>query len=203
MLKRVAFGVYEARTNPDDRGVRFRGGKSIKTLKLLDDGLYGNHPVSEADADLNSILDDVIGLTARINYALCSLQQAGEVFPELKSEMKSIHMMLLQRMDTAVTDLTALMAWCEDHSDELAIGMQVQAYLQSDKFNMDFTRMVMETSLSKKKIRETLIGQRRASLEQNMEREQTEHTLGEALCGETETDSQNDQKYSEEMMHSW
>lgn len=103
LLKRVAHGVYEIRTDPNDRGVLFTRGSS-KTAE-------------SNEISLDEILDDSIELSAKIKTAVEYLDnQDGVPFPA-QMEMRRLKALLTQSMDTTITGVTAVMAWCDDNLD--------------------------------------------------------------------------------------
>ena len=102
LLKRVAHGVYEIRTNPNDRGVLFTRSKSIAE----------NNEIS-----LDEILDDSVELSSKIKTALEYLDKQDDIPFPAQMEMRRLKAMLTQSMDTTITGVTAVMAWCEDNMD--------------------------------------------------------------------------------------
>lgn len=102
LLKRVAHGVYEIRTDPNDRGVLFTRSKAVAV---------------NSEISLDEILDDSVELTSKIKTALNLLEkQDGISFPA-QMELHRIKTSLMQSMDTTLTGVTAVMAWCEDNMD--------------------------------------------------------------------------------------
>lgn len=102
LLKRVAHGVYEIRTNPNDRGVLFTRSKSVAE----------NNEIS-----LDEILDDSVELSSKIKTALEYLDKQDDIPFPAQMEMRRLKAMLTQSMDTTITGVTAVMAWCEDNMD--------------------------------------------------------------------------------------
>ena len=102
LLKRVSHGVYEIRTDPNDRGVLFARG-SAKT------------DAEKSEISLDEILDDSYELTAKMNAVFKQLdKQDGISFPA-QQELRSIKTSLMHSLDTALTGISAVMAWCEDN----------------------------------------------------------------------------------------
>ena len=102
LLKRVSHGVYEIRTDPQDRGVLFT---------------RGSQGTVEKDNSLAGILDDSLELTARIKAAFDQLDRLDGIPFPAQMELSRLKASLLRGMDQAVTGITATMAWCEDNMD--------------------------------------------------------------------------------------
>lgn len=102
LLKRVAHGVYEIRTDPNNRGVLFTRSKSVAE----------NNEIS-----LDEILDDSVELSSKIKTALEYLDKQDDIPFPAQMEMRRLKAMLTQSMDTTITGVTAVMAWCEDNMD--------------------------------------------------------------------------------------
>lgn len=104
LLKRVSHGVYEIRTDHNDRGVLFtRGSKSTATVKT--------------DISLDEILDDSVELTAKINTVFDRLNRLDGIPFPAQIDLSHLKASLLHSMDIAATSITAVMAWCEDNMD--------------------------------------------------------------------------------------
>ena len=103
LLKRVSHGVYEMRTDPNDRGVFFS--REEKT------------EAQTREISLDEILDDSVELTSKISAVLKYLKEQDDVPFSAKMELKRISAYLIQSMDTAITGITSAMAWCEDNLD--------------------------------------------------------------------------------------
>lgn len=103
LLKRVSHGVYEMRTDPNDRGVFFSRGEKAEA--------------QTREISLDEILDDSIELTSKISAVLKYLKEQDDVSFSAKMELKRISAYLIQSMDTAITGITSAMAWCEDNLD--------------------------------------------------------------------------------------
>jgi len=107
LLKRVSHGVYEIRTDPQDRGILFtRSSQGPETL----------------DISLAGILDDSIELTGRIKAVFDQLNRLDGIPFPAQMELSRVKASLLRSMDQAVTGVTVTMAWCEDN-----IGMEPQS----------------------------------------------------------------------------
>jgi len=102
MLKRVSHGVYEIRTDPNDRGVLFT---------------RGSQSTEQPSIDLAEILDDSVELTAKIKAVFNSLGKLDGVSFPAQMELSRLKASLLHSMDSAVTGITATMSWCEDNMD--------------------------------------------------------------------------------------
>ena len=102
LLKRVSHGVYEIRTDPNDRGVLFTRGSAKADAE-------------KSEISLDEILDDSYELTAKMNAVFKQLdKQDGIPFPA-QQELRSIKTSLMHSLDTALTGISAVMAWCEDN----------------------------------------------------------------------------------------
>lgn len=119
MLKRVSHGVYEIRADPGDRGVLFTRGKVTADVSdPTDDILYSQYRIDPAKENLDDILDDALRLTARIRAALEQAEDTPYLWATERKALSAIRTSTLKSMDSAVSGLTAAMAWCEDHLDE-------------------------------------------------------------------------------------
>lgn len=127
MLKRTAHGIYEMRSDPADRGITFpRKGRFDQAGQNLDilymDSIY----VSSEDAALDKIYDDTIKLMARMRFAVKSLQGYANPCPELQMELESYLAGMMKNMSRVADDVSGMMAWCEDHWDQIALARDVQ-----------------------------------------------------------------------------
>ena len=102
LLKRTSHGVYEIRTDPSDRGVLFT---------------RGTQSSEKPDINLAEILDDSVELTAKIKAVFDNLNKLDGVPFPAQMELGRLKASLLHSMDTAVTGITATMAWCDDNMD--------------------------------------------------------------------------------------
>ena len=103
LLKRVAHGVYEIRTDPNDRGVLFTRGSS--------------KPTENTVISLDEILDDSVELATKIKTVVEHLDKQDDVPFPAQMEMRRLKALLTQSMDTTITGVTAVMAWCDDNLD--------------------------------------------------------------------------------------
>lgn len=127
LLKRTAHGIYEMRSDPSDQGVKFpRKGRFDQAGQNLDilymDSIY----VSSEDAALDKIYDDSIKLMARMRFAIKSLQGYANPCPDLQIALESYLAGMMKSMDKVATDVSGVMAWCEDHWDEIALARDTQ-----------------------------------------------------------------------------
>lgn len=102
LLKRVSHGVYAIRNSPDDRGIFFPRTKIESNPKTL-------------DVTLNEIFDDTTEIATKINSAFESLDKMDGVSFPAQMELKRLKALLNNSMDTALTGVSAVMAWCEDN----------------------------------------------------------------------------------------
>lgn len=103
VLKRVSHGIYEMRTDPNDRSVLFTRGEKAEA--------------QTREISLDEILDDSIELTSKISAVLKYMKEQDDISFSAKMELKRISAYLIQSMDTAITGITSAMAWCEDNLD--------------------------------------------------------------------------------------
>lgn len=127
MLKRTAHGIYEMRSDPADHGITFpRKGRFDQAGQNLDilymDSIY----VSSEDAALDKIYDDTIKLMARMRFAVKCLQGYANPCPELQMELESYLAGMMKNMSRVADDVSGMMAWCEDHWDQIALARDVQ-----------------------------------------------------------------------------
>ena len=102
MLKRTSHGVYEIRTDPADRGVLFT---------------RGSQNSEQPSIDLAEILDDSVELATKIKTVVEHLDKQDDVPFPAQMEMRRLKALLTQSMDTTITGVTAVMAWCDDNLD--------------------------------------------------------------------------------------
>ena len=126
LLKRTAHGIYEKRTDPDDHGIKFpRKDRDIATNQNLDILYLDRIHVSPQDADLEKLYDDTINLMARMRYAVKNIQAYAQSCPEFQLELESYLAGMMKNMDNAATGVSAIMAWCDDHFDEIALAHDI------------------------------------------------------------------------------
>lgn len=126
LLKRTAHGIYEKRTDPDDHGIKFpRKDRDIATNQNLDILYLDRIHVSPQDADLEKLYDDTINLMARMRYAVKNIQGYAQPCPEFQLELESYLAGMMKNMDNAATGVSAIMAWCDDHFDEIALARDI------------------------------------------------------------------------------
>lgn len=99
LLKRVSHGVYEIRTDPNDKGMMFSRSANAETRTIT----------------LDEILDDSVELASKINTVLKCLNNQSDISFPAQMELKRLNACLTQSMDTAITGITSVMAWCEDN----------------------------------------------------------------------------------------
>ena len=99
LLKRVSHGVYEIRTDPNDKGMMFSRNANAETRTIT----------------LDEILDDSVELASKINTVLKWLNNQSDISFSAQMELKRLNACLTQSMDTAITGITSVMAWCEDN----------------------------------------------------------------------------------------
>ena len=118
-LKRAAHGVYEIRTDPNDRGISFpRTNSNKQKISTMTDLLLLYRSPKKKENSLEEILEDCLDLTANIKAVFKQLKMQDEMPNECRIELAKIENRLLESMDHAVTGVSAAMAWCEDYMDE-------------------------------------------------------------------------------------
>ena len=116
LLKRVSHGIYEIRTDPDDRGVLFTRGSPREIFDAADAAMLA--PYRTDAVSLDEILDDSLALTAKLQATLNQLYQQVDSSPAAQYELRNLKTNLLKTLDQTITGVTALMAWCDDNMDE-------------------------------------------------------------------------------------
>ena len=97
ILKRASFGVYQLRTDSQDRGVTFERGEQ-----------------TEPDVSpLESALEDLDALMDGLSEALQGMDQP-ELSEKARQELQAIRDSTLEYLDRAASGITAAMAWRED-----------------------------------------------------------------------------------------
>lgn len=104
LLKRISHGVYAMRITPDDRGVFFSRPKTDGTVISLNDSL-------------DEILDESIELISKLNTIFQKIEHLDGISFPAQMELKRLKALLTNGIDTAVTNVTAIKAWCEDNID--------------------------------------------------------------------------------------
>ena len=99
LLKRVSHGVYEIRTDPNDKGMMFSRSANAETRTIT----------------LDEILDDSVELASKINTVLKHLKCQSDIPFSAQTELKRLDSSLMHSIDTAITGITSVMAWCEDN----------------------------------------------------------------------------------------
>ena len=100
MLKRVSHGIYEIRTNPNDRGI-----------------LYTRSSAKKTEISLDEILDDSMELTSKINTMFKWLNCQENISFQAQMELQRLKSSLVRSMSAAVTGITAVMEWQENNMD--------------------------------------------------------------------------------------
>ena len=115
LLKRVSHGVYEIRTDPNDKGMMFSRSANAETRTIT----------------LDEILDDSVELASKINTVLKCLNNQSDISFSAQMELKRLNACLTQSMDTAITGITSVMAWCEDN-------MGIESQDETEELTMSF-----------------------------------------------------------------
>ncbi|MBR4060761.1 MAG: hypothetical protein IKK03_13095 [Lachnospiraceae bacterium] len=118
-LKRSAHGVYEIRTDPNDRGVSFpRTVSSKQKVSTMTDILSLYRRPRKKDYSLEEILENCLDLAANIKTVFHQLGNQDEMPNECHIELAKIEERLLESVDRAITELSVAMAWSEDYTEE-------------------------------------------------------------------------------------
>lgn len=204
LLKRTAHGIYEKRLDADDQGVTFaRKNQQLEREYEIHDAYIDSIPITQADAKLEKICEDAVLLTARIRMAMKALQQISEVYPEFALELTSYSAGMMKDMDRVTTGISAMMAWCEDHTNEILVAGDVQKYLKSDEYSMEFSNEMLDTANSDDEIRDYLIERHRAYVEKCMACEEQGHDWQEIADPENGISEMDCQRCGESMTLSW
>ena len=102
MLKRVSHGVYEMRTSPEDKGVVFTRLKADAPQLSLNDSL-------------DELLDESYEINSKVNVIFQKLENLDGISFPAQMELKRLKALLTNGMDTAITNISATVAWCEDN----------------------------------------------------------------------------------------
>lgn len=102
LLKRVSHGIYEIRTDPQDRGVLFT---------------RGSQSAAKREISIAEILDDSVELNDKIKTMFDHLNRLDGIPFPAQMELSRLKASLLHSMDSAITGITATMSWCEDNMD--------------------------------------------------------------------------------------
>lgn len=110
---------------------------------------------------------------------------------------------MMKDMDRVTTGISAMMAWCEDHTNEILVAGDVQEYLKSDEYSMEFSHEMLENANSDDEIREYLIERHRAYVEKCMACEEQGHDWQETADPENGISEMDCQRCGETMTLSW
>ncbi len=131
-IKRVAFGVYQKRNGPEDRGELYARKRKpkVEAIESFESVLTAEEIMQAHEPrDLESLMTDAYMLGARLEYAIRSLTESGD--EQTASELQSIKDSTMLQVDRVITGISAAMAWREDHMDmqneqnELDQGMKM------------------------------------------------------------------------------
>ena len=116
LLKRVSHGIYQLRTDPNDRGIFFTQNYGKHRYEpITDDPLFSSLSAENTEISLDETLDDALNLTRKIAFSLDQISKNGLSDAE-KRELKKLKDSLLKGMDTTITGIAAFMAWCDDRA---------------------------------------------------------------------------------------
>lgn len=126
-IKRTAFGVYQIRSSPEDRGliVCNKPRQEANALEKNDwEILSGIAAQSTIEI---STLEETLAATCKIAEKLRDTFQTMDQYPEIaddqKKELASIRKATLSQLDQAVTGISATIAWLEDTVVESTDGL--------------------------------------------------------------------------------
>lgn len=118
-LKRSAHGVYEIRTDSNDRGVSFpRTVSGKQKVSTMTDILSFYRRPRKKENSLEEVLEDCLDLAANIKAVFYQLNKQDEIPNECRIEFTKIEKRLLESVDRAITELSVAMAWFEDYTDK-------------------------------------------------------------------------------------
>lgn len=204
LLKRAAHGVYEKRLDAEDRGVSFPRrsqdlGGAIEQAELYLD----TPPATLTDVQIDAICEDATLLTARLRVMIRTLQQLCNVYPEHAKELASYSAGMLKDMDRVTTGISAVMAWCDDHTNEILVAAGVREFMESDDYSMEFATEKQYSKMSDKEIKEYLIKKHRDYLERTFQCEEQDHQWTEMCDGESGTSDYECQRCGHSFHAQW
>lgn len=104
-LKRVSHGVYAVRTDPLDRGVSFS--RKNKTDP-------SNLQIFPTDFSLDEVLDNSVEIAEKGKQYFSALENQ-DLPITMQLELAKLKSAFMRDIDNVITNVTALMAWCEDN----------------------------------------------------------------------------------------
>jgi len=117
-IKRIAFGVYQKRNGPEDRGELYARKRKLKVegIESFESGLTAEQIMQAHEPrDLESLMDDAYMLGARLEYAIQSLAKSED--RHAASELQAVKDSVMLQVDRVITGISAAMAWREDYMD--------------------------------------------------------------------------------------
>lgn len=127
LLKRTAHGIYEKRINPQEYSVKFPRKKPDNNInQILDDPYMEGIVINPQDTGLDKLYDDAMTLMARMRYAVKNIYEYAKPCPEYQPELESLLVGTMKNMDRVATDISAVMAWCDDHMDEIDLARDME-----------------------------------------------------------------------------
>lgn len=121
LVKRVDHGRYVVRTDPADRGLFYPRERNEPEFTYRADNDSNQKLPKESVLSLDRILDDAIILSAKIDTAIRSCRQLGDLKPEMYSELKVLCEPILRDCDAFITDISAVIAWYDDYVSEQSL----------------------------------------------------------------------------------
>jgi hypothetical protein len=103
-LKRVSHGVYAVRTDPLDRGVSFGRKKADPSNSLI----------LPTEFTLDEVLDNSVEIAEKGKQYFSALENQEFPIP-MQLELAKLKNAFMRDIDSVITNVTALMAWCEDN----------------------------------------------------------------------------------------
>jgi len=117
-IKRVAFGVYQKRNGPEDRGELYARKRKpkVEAIESFESVLTAEQIMQAHEPrDLESLMTDAFMLGARLEYAIRLLIKSAD--GQTASELQSIKDSAMLQVDRVITGISAAIAWREDHMD--------------------------------------------------------------------------------------
>ena len=82
--------------------------------------------INPQDTGLDKLYDDAMTLMARMRYAVKNIYEYAKPCPEYQPELESLLIGTMKNMDRVATDISAVMAWCDDHMDEIDLARDME-----------------------------------------------------------------------------
>ncbi|PWL98711.1 MAG: hypothetical protein DBY04_03425 [Clostridiales bacterium] len=104
-LKRVSHGVYTVRTDPLDRGVNFSRNNSAEP---------SDPQAVPVVISLDEVLDNSVEI-AKKGKKFFSILENQDLPTTMQLELSKLKSKFMRDLDDVITNITVVMAWCEDN----------------------------------------------------------------------------------------